>query len=397
MVDIHFLLLLVGFVLFASVIFIRFTSKIGMPVLIVFLLLGLVLDTGRYLTETISNYTIIQSISIFALITIMFSGGLDTDFTQIRPIWKEGLSLASVGVIITFLVVGLSVHFIFKMDLMLSLLLGAMVSSTDAAAIFSIFKTQNMHVMNNLDNMLELESGTNDPMAYILVTSIIFLILHPQTSMWDIVIEFVVSLVVGAVGGFLLGKGFSKILTRIRLPLEGLYPVLLLSAAILSFAVTEYFHGNGFLAVYMAGILIGNSKIKYKYTQLSFFEGFAWVMQITMFVLLGAFTSLSDLVGFIIPSLVIAGILIFVARPIAVLISLAPFKVSLRSKAFVSWAGVKGAIPIVFAFYPLVAQIPEARLLFNIVMIITCTSVLLQGSTMKLVAKHLKLLLSYGD
>lgn len=147
----------------------------------------------------------------------------------------------------------------------------------------------------------------------------------------------------------------------------------------------------------MAGILIGNSKIKYKYTQLSFFEGFAWVMQITMFVLLGAFTSLSDLVGFIIPSLVIAGILIFVARPIAVLISLAPFKVSLRSKAFVSWAGVKGAIPIVFAFYPLVAQIPEARLLFNIVMIITCTSVLLQGSTMKLVAKHLKLLLSYGD
>lgn len=397
MIDIHFLLLLVGFVLFASVIFTRFSSKIGMPILIVFLLLGLVLDTERYVTESISNYTIVQSISIFALITIMFSGGLDTDFSQIRPIWKEGLSLASVGVIITFLVVGLSVHFIFKMDLMLSLLLGAMVSSTDAAAMFSIFKTQNMHIMNNLDNMLELESGTNDPMAYILVTSIIFLILHPQTSMWDIVIEFVVSLVVGAVGGFLLGKGFSKLLTMINLPLEGLYPVLLLSAAILSFAVTEYFHGNGFLAVYMAGILIGNSKIKYKYTQLSFFEGFAWVMQIAMFVLLGAFTTLSDLVGFVIPSLVIAGILIFVARPIAVLISLAPFKVGLRSKAFVAWAGVKGAIPIVFAFYPLVAQIPEARLLFNTVMIITCTSVLLQGSTLKIVAKRLKLLLSYGD
>lgn len=397
MLEIHFLLLVAGIVLFASVIFAKLTSKIGVPVLIVFLFLGLLLDTRSFVEESVSNYTLVQSISIFALITIMFSGGLGTEFNQIKPIWKEGISLASVGVIITFLVVGLSVHLIFHMDLMLSLLLGAIVSSTDAAAVFSIFKTQNMNIMNNLDNMLELESGTNDPMAYILVTSTIFLILHPQTSMITIIANFIISLVVGAFGGYLLGKGFSWILTHVKLPLEGLYPVLLVSAAILSFAITEHFHGNGFLAVYMAGVLIGNSKIKYKYTQLSFFEGFSWVMQITMFILLGAFTTISELAGFIMPSFIIAAILIFIARPIAVCISLLPFDVGWRSKAFVSWAGVKGAIPIVFAFYPLVAQIPEASLLFNTVMIITCTSVLIQGSTLKFAAKHLKLLINYGD
>lgn len=397
MLDIHFLLLLVGVILFASVIFAKFTSKIGVPILIVFLFLGLLLDTERFVADNISNYTLIQSISIFALITIMFSGGLGTDFSQIKPIWKEGLSLASVGVIITFLIVGISVHLIFHMDLMLSLLLGAMVSSTDAAAVFSIFKTQNMNIMNNLDNVLELESGTNDPMAYILVTSTIFLILHPQTPFSNILVNFVISLVVGGIGGYLLGRCFSWILTHVKLPLGGLYPVLLVSAAILSFSITEYFHGNGFLAVYMSGVLIGNSDIKYKFTQLSFFEGFSWVMQIIMFILLGAFTSISELTGFIMPSFIIAAILIFVARPIAVVVSLLPFKVGWRSKAFISWAGVKGAIPIVFAFYPLVAQIPSATLLFNIVMVITCTSVLIQGSTLKFVAKHLKLLIDYGD
>lgn len=397
MLDIHFLLLLVGLILFASVMFAKFTSKIGVPMLVVFLFLGLLLDTENFVEASVSNYSLIQSISIFALITIMFSGGLGTDFSQIRPIWKEGLSLASFGVIITFLVVGLSVHYLFHIDLMISLLLGAMVSSTDAAAVFSIFKTQDMYVKNNLDNMLELESGTNDPVAYILVTSIIFLILHPQTAFIDIVIDFVVSLVFGAVGGYLLGKGFSWILTHVELPIEGLYPVLLLAVAILSFALTEYVHGNGFLAVYMSGILIGNSKIKYKYTQLSFFEGFAWVMQIIMFVLLGAFTTIPELTKFIFPSVIIAAILIFVARPIAVLISLAPFKVDLRSMAFVSWAGVKGAIPIVFAFYPLVSQIPGATFLFNTVMVITCASVILQGSTLKKVAKRLNLLIDYGD
>ncbi|WP_303335300.1 potassium/proton antiporter [Methanobrevibacter sp.] len=390
--DIHFLLLLAGLVLFASVLFTRFTSKIGVPILVVFLFLGIFLDTGRFVQNSISNYNLVQSISIFALITIMFSGGLDTSFGHIKPVLKEGISLSTVGVFITFIVVGLSVHYIFNMDLMLSLLLGATVSSTDAAAVFSIFRTQNMKIKYDLDNILELESGTNDPMAYIIVISIIHLILHPQTSMVQIVIQFIVSLVVGFIGGALLGKGLSIFLARLKLPIEGLYPVLLVSAAILSYAITEYFGGNGFLAVYIAGIIIGNCKIKYKELQLSFFDGFAWVMQIIMFILLGAFTDPSELLTVFVPALIISIVLIFVARPIAVLITLAPFKLNMRAKTFISWAGVKGAIPIVFAFYPLVAQIPDAMTLLNTVMVITCMSVLLQGSTLKVVAKHLNLL-----
>lgn len=392
MMDIHFLLLLAGLVLFASVLFTRFTSKIGVPILVVFLFLGIFLDTGRFVQNSISNYNLVQSISIFALITIMFSGGLDTSFGHIKPVLKEGISLSTVGVFITFIVVGLSVHYIFNMDLMLSLLLGATVSSTDAAAVFSIFRTQNMKIKYDLDNILELESGTNDPMAYIIVISIIHLILHPQTSMVQIVIQFIVSLVVGFIGGALLGKGLSIFLARLKLPIEGLYPVLLVSAAILSYAITEYFGGNGFLAVYIAGIIIGNCKIKYKELQLSFFDGFAWVMQIIMFILLGAFTDPSELLTVFVPALIISIVLIFVARPIAVLITLAPFKLNMRAKTFISWAGVKGAIPIVFAFYPLVAQIPDAMTLLNTVMVITCMSVLLQGSTLKVVAKHLNLL-----
>lgn len=365
--------------------------------MVIFLFFGIFIDVSKYLPSNINNYVFVQSISIFALIIIMFSGGMDTDFSQIKPVLKPGISLSTFGVIITTAVIGLLVHVFLGLDLMLSLLLGSIVSSTDAAAVFSIFKTQNMHIRHNLDNMLELESGTNDPMAYILVTSFIYLILHPQTGPIYIVFEFVKSLAIGLVLGYILGKGFAKVLARVTLPIEGLYPVLLLSTAILSFAITEFFGGNGFLAVYMAAVFIGNCRIKYKFTQLSFFEGIAWVMQIVMFILLGAFTFPSKLATLLIPSILIAVLLIFVARPLAVLICLAPFDIDLNSKAFISWAGIKGAVPIVFAFYPLVAQIPYAAMLFNIVTVITCISVLLQGSTLKFMAKHLGLLIDYGD
>ncbi len=392
MIDINFILLIIGSVLIVSVLLTRFTSKLGVPTLVIFIFIGIFFNFEKYIANTVSNYALVQSISIFALIVIMFSGGLDTDFDQIKSIAKPGISLATVGVIITAGTIGLLVHYLLHLDLMLSLLLGSMVSSTDAAAVFSIFKTQKLHIKHNLDNMLELESGTNDPMAYILVTSCIHLILHPQTALIDILFEFVWSLAVGLIAGYILGKVFARLLARIKLPIEGLYPVLLLSTAILSFAITEYFGGNGFLSVYMAAVIIGNCKIKYKYTQLSFFEGIAWLMQITMFILLGTFTQPMELTLVIVPAILISILLIFVARPIAVLVSLAPFKVDGNSKAFISWAGIKGAVPIVFAFYPLVAGIESARLLFNVVMVITCISVLVQGSTLKFMARKLGLL-----
>ncbi len=390
--DINFVLLVIGLILIVSIFLTKFTSRLGVPTLVIFLFFGIFFNFESFIADTISNYSIIQSISIFALIVIMFSGGLDTDFDQIRSVSKPGISLATVGVIITAFSTGLLVHYLFHLDLVLSMLLGSMVSSTDAAAVFSIFKTQNFRIKHNLDNMLEVESGTNDPIAYILVISCIHLILNPQIAFMDLLVEFVWSLAVGLICGYLLGRLFAKLLTLIKLPIEGLYPVLLLSIAILSFAITEFFSGNGFLSVYMAAVIIGNCKIKYKYTQLSFFDGMAWLMQIAMFILLGAFTQAEELTPFIVPAILISILLIFVSRPIAVLVSLAPFKLDLKSKMFVSWAGIKGAIPIVFAFYPLVAGIESAGLLFNIVMVITCISVLVQGSTLKVMAKKLGLI-----
>lgn len=388
----NLIFLAIGLLLIGSVFLSRFTSKIGIPTLVVFLIIGISLDTSNLISSTVHNYELVQTISIFALIMIMFSGGLDTEVKLMKPIVKPGLSLSTVGVVITAFIIGIVVHLMLGLDLMLSLLLGSIISSTDAAAVFSIFKTQNMKIKNNLDSMLELESGTNDPMAYILVISFIELITVPNLAISTLVIHFIQSLVLGVIFGFVLGKFFAKILAKIHLAVDGLYPVLLLSTAILSFSVSEFVGGNGFLAVYLAALIIGNSNIKNKESQMSFFEGFAWLMQVALFILLGVFTTPSELFSVLIPAVFISILIIFVARPIAVLISLAPFNVDVNSKAFVSWAGIKGAVPIVFAFYPLVYQIPGANLMFNIVLVTTCISVLLQGSTLKFMAKRFNLL-----
>lgn len=394
--EYNLIFLAIGLLLIGSVFLSRFTSKIGVPTLIVFLFIGIFLDTSNLITSTVHNYEIVQSISIFALIIIMFSGGLDTEIKLIKPVVKPGLSLSTVGVIITAFIIGIFVHLMLGLDLMLSLLLGSIISSTDAAAVFSIFKTQKMKIKNRLDSMLELESGTNDPMAYILVISFIELITVPNMSVSTLVIHFIQSLALGGILGFVLGKFFALILAKINLAVDGLYPVLLLSTAILSFSVSEFVGGNGFLAVYLAALIIGNSNIKNKESQLSFFDGIAWLMQITLFILLGVFTTPTELISTLIPAIFVSILIIFVARPIAVLASLAPFNIDVNSKAFISWAGIKGAVPIVFAFYPLVHQIPGANLMFNIVLVVTCISVLLQGSTLKYMAKHLDLLKDEG-
>ncbi len=392
MFDVHLLLLFIGILLLVCVLLGKFTAKIGVPSLLIFLIVGLLLDTNKVISDAVLTSGFVQSISIFALIIIMFSGGLDTELSNIKRVTWEGVSLSTVGVFITALVVGILVHLLFGLGWLDSFLIGSIISSTDAAAVFSIFKTQQLNIRDNLDHMLELESATNDPMAYILVTSVLYLIVHPETSMLLLVFNFFKSLALGLILGVILGKAFSKLLSRIKLKVEGLYPVLLLSAAILSFSIAEVVGGNGFLSVYISAVLIGNCKIKYKYTQLSFFEGIAWIMQIVMFVLLGAFSSIKELVPTFIPAIWIAMILTFVARPIAVLISLAPFDMDRPSKAFVSWAGIKGAVPIVFAFYPLTYGIYNAQVIFDIVMVVTCISVLVQGSTLKFMARHLKVL-----
>ena len=392
MYDINFILLVIGGLLVLSIFLSKLTSKIGVPSLVIFLFIGLLFDASNFISPTLANYQFVQYVSIFSLIIIMFSGGLNTDLDVMRPVAKKGVSLATVGVFVTAISLGLLIHFVFHYDLMMSLLLASIVSSTDAAAVFSIFNSSHIKLKNDLDKILELESATNDPMAYILVSSFIYVILNPAVSSAELAVLFVKSLVFGILVGFILGKVFAEILCRIHLSVEGLYPVLLFAAALLSFAVAEIIGGNGFLAVYIAALVIGDYKIKFKSDQLSFFDGLAWLMQIIMFIMLGVFTTPDELVFVFVPAIFVSLMLIFVARPLAVLVSLAPFRIGARPKAFLAWSGVKGAVPIVFAFYPLVYGIPGATMIFDIVMVITFVSVIFQGSTIKFMAEHMGLI-----
>lgn len=391
MYDINTILLILGGLLFLSIFLSRFSSKIGIPSLIVFLFIGLIFDASNFIHPTVESFQIVQYLSTFALIIIMFSGGLNTDYNQVKPIVKQGVSMATVGVIVTAFSIGVLIHFIFQFDLMVSLLLGSIISSTDAAAVFSIFDSPDIKIKDNLDHILELESATNDPVAYILVSSILFMVLTPTVSLFDFVVVFIKSIVFGAVGGYVLGKAFAWILKKVILSVEGLYPVLLFTMAILSFSIVETVGGNGFLAVFITSFIIGNSQIKHKDYQLSFFDGLSWLMQILLFILLGVFTSPDELVPMIVPAIIISLILTLIARPLAVFISLLPFRMGLKPKLFLAWSGIKGAVPIVFAFYPLVAGIPEATMIFDTVMMITFISVIIHGTSIKFVARHLGL------
>ncbi|WP_409200335.1 potassium/proton antiporter [Methanobrevibacter sp. DSM 116169] len=391
LVSINVILFGLGALLLVSVILSKFSSILGIPTLIVFLLLGLVIDFGPIMQPTIDNYTIVLNISIFALIIIMFTGGLETDFQEMKPIAKEGIALSTIGVFLTAFVTGFLFHLITGVNFYLSLLVGATISSTDVAAVFSIFKSNATNLKHGLDKILELESATNDPTAYVLTTSLIYFILHPASSVIEIIFMFFQSIIVGAVIGYLFGLFFTRIIKSIHLEVDGLYPVLLIGVAVFTYACSEFLGGNGFLAVYLSALIIGNRLSLHRKPQASFFEGLSWLMQVVMFIILGMFTLPNELFINAAASLLVALIIIFVARPVAVFLTLIPFKYDFKSKLFLSWAGIKGAVPIVFAFYPLVYSIPGAYMVFNTVFFVTIISMLLQGSTVYKIADKLGL------
>ncbi|HBK40436.1 MAG TPA: potassium/proton antiporter, partial [Porphyromonadaceae bacterium] len=273
------------------------------------------------------------------------------------------------------------------------MLLASTVSSTDSASVFGILRSKGLMLKNNLRPLLELESGSNDPMAYMLTVTFISLINSGNDPNYVMVaVNIVVQLVVGALLGYFLGRFSVVIINRIRMDNTSLYPVLLLITGIFIFAVTYYLKGNGYLAVYIAGLVIGNSKFAHKRTSMSFMDGFAWMSQILLFLTLGLLVNPSELVPVLIPGIIIALFMIFIARPITVYLCLIPFKrISFRDKAYISWVGLRGAVPIIFAILPLAAGVPGARTVFNIVFVITIVSLLYQGTSLPIVAKWLGL------
>ncbi|KAF5063441.1 potassium/proton antiporter [Methanobacterium aggregans] len=384
-------LLLGSLLLFISIVLSKTSHRLGVPSLLFFLLIGMLAGSEGIGGIYFDDPYIVQFVGIIALIFILFSGGLDTKWGDVKPVLWKGVGLSTVGVLITSLTVGFFINWVTGFPIMESFLIGSIISSTDAAAVFSIFRSKKSGLKNNLEHLLELESGSNDPMAYFLTVTIIFLILNPETSLPAMVMSLIQSIGLGVLLGILSGKGMVEIINRIKLHLEGLYPVLTIALAILIFSLTNYVGGNGYLSVYIAALILGNSDFVHKKEQIQFHDGMALLMQIIMFLTLGLLVFPSQMIPVMGVGILISLFLILVARPLAVFICLSPFRVGFKDQIFISWVGIKGAVPIILATYPIVAGVTGADLIFNVVFFITITSALIQGSTINTAAKYLGL------
>lgn len=383
-------ILLVGsLLLFISIIAGKTSYKFGVPTLVLFLAIGMLAGTDGIGGISFDDPQIAQLIGIISLNFILFSGGLDTDWKAIRPIMKEGFALSTLGVLLTAVGLGTFVYYVTDFTIYESLLLGSIVSSTDAAAVFSILRSKNLALRSNLRPTLEMESGSNDPMAYVLTIAFLGLVINQDKGFASIIPLFLQQMIVGTIAGFAFGKLSKIIINRIKLDFEGLYPVLVIALMFITFSVTDFVGGNGFLAIYICAVFLGNQYLIHKKTILKMYDGLAWLMQIVLFLTLGLLVFPSQIVPVIGIGLIISLFLIFVARPVAVFISLIPFKMRLRRRVYISWVGLRGAVPIVFATYPLLAGIDKAGMMFNIVFFISLTSILIQGTTLSIVAKWL--------
>jgi cell volume regulation protein A len=383
-------ILLIGSVLLLiSIIAGKTTKRLGVPTLILFLIVGILAGSEGIGGIYFDNAALAQFIGIIALNFILFSGGLDTDWQAIKPVFWKGLSLSTIGVCLTAVSVGLFVHYAFGFSIPEGMLLGSIVSATDAAAVFSILRNKGIGLKGYLRPVLELESGSNDPMAYFLTITFTSVITAGNFNWLEIIPDFLIEFLLGGAIGYIMGIGSVWLVNNMKIETEGLYPVLCLALAIFTYSITHYLGGNGFLAIYLCAIIIGNSKMIHKRSIIKFFDGQAWLMQIILFLTLGLLVFPSRIVPLIGMGLTISAFLIFIARPIGVFAALSWFRSNTRSKAFVSWVGLRGSVPIVFATYPLLAGIEKADLIFNLVFFISVTSVLLQGTTLGYVAKLL--------
>ncbi len=375
--------------MFISILASKVAARAGVPALLLFLLIGMLAGSdglgGIYFDEP----QLVQAVGVVALIFILFSGGVSTRWDDIRPVLWSGVSLSTVGVIVTALAVGLFVSEVFNFTLAEGMLLGAIIASTDAAAVLSVLRGKSVRLKGRLRQLLELESGSNDPMAVFLTIGMIALITTPESRPIDLIPLFVLQMMIGAAIGALAGRLMVEAVNRLRLEYDGLYPVLTIAFVLLVYGLTAVINGNGFLAVYLAGLIMGNRKFIHKNSLLHFHDGVAWLMQIVMFLTLGLQLFPSRLPPVVPAGLMIALFLIFVARPLSVFISLAFSGFNVREKAFISWVGLRGAAPIILATFPLLAAVPQASTIFNLIFFIVLTSVLLQGTLIVPVARWL--------
>ena len=392
-------ILLVGSVLlFVSIIVGKTGYKFGVPTLLLFLLVGMLFGSDG-LGMQFHNADEAQFIGMVALSIILFSGGMDTKFNDVRPIMAQGIMLSTIGVLLTAFFTGIFIWWISGMSwsniafpITTSLLLASTMSSTDSASVFAILRSQNINLKHNLRPMLELESGSNDPMAYMLTIVLIQLVQASGVSSGDIALSFAIQFIVGGALGYALGRTAVFMLNRLNIDNQSLYPILLLAFVFFTFSITDLFKGNGYLAVYIAGMIVGNNKIKHRKEITTFMDGLSWLFQIIMFLCLGLLVNPHEMLDVAIVATLIGVFMIFIGRPLSVFLCLLPFKnMTTKSRIFISWVGLRGAVPIIFATYPVVAGIEGANMIFNIVFFITIVSLIVQGTTISTMANKLKL------
>lgn len=393
-------ILLIGSVLiFTSILISKTGYRFGIPTLLLFLLVGMAFGSDG-LGIQFNSASDAQFIGMMALSIILFSGGMDTRYSDIKPVLKQGILLSTVGVLVTTLLTGLFIYFLsnhtqanIELTLLVSLLLAATMSSTDSASVFSLLRSQRMNLKYNLRPMLELESGSNDPMAYMLTIVLIQVI--GSGSNFDIVIilkDLFLQFLFGGVLGYAFGKFSVWLINKIELSNSSLYPILLLSIIFITFTLTDLVKGNGYLAVYIAGMIVGNARLAYRKETNTFMNGLTWLFQIIMFLTLGLLVNPHEMIDIAVTALLIGIFIILIARPVSVFLCLLPFKgISNKARIFISWVGLRGAVPIIFATYPVIAQIPGSNQLFNTVFFITLLSLIIQGMTISKMARWLKL------
>ncbi|NLJ14710.1 MAG: potassium/proton antiporter [Ignavibacteria bacterium] len=398
-ITVELFLLVISILIFISLLVGKMGSRFGVPTLLLFLLIGVLFGVDGVGIE-FNSPVITQAIGVVALNIILFSGGMDTRMSEIKPIAVQGFILATVGVFLTALFTGIFIYWLtnnffnaITFPLLESFLLASVMSSTDSASVFSILRSKNLVLKENLRPLLEFESGSNDPMAYMLTIVLIQLIQSPEIDTVAAVIMFFKQLIIGGLAGYLLGKKvFVRIINKINLENDALYSVLLVTLMFFLFGLTTFIGGNGYLAVYIGGLFVGNSQFVHKRSSLKFFDGMTWLVQIIMFLTLGLLVNPSELLPIAGVGIAVGFFMIFVSRPLTVYTCLLPFrKMSLRAKNYVSWVGLRGAVPIIFATYPWVAGIAQAKTIFNIVFFITIISLLVQGTSVSVMAKWLKL------
>lgn len=400
------ILLIASVLLMSAIIFNKVGGKFGVPSLLIFILVGILAGSDGILGIQFEDFSLAQNVGIVAISYILFMGGLSVNIDEIKPIIKEGIVLATAGVFVTAIIVGLCSYYLLNLSILECFLLGAIISSTDAAAVFGVLRSKSISLANNLKPLLEFESGSNDPMAVFLTLGVIGLILN-KLNPTELVFDFFKQMILGIALGFIIAKLTTKIINKIKLEYDSLYVVITLACVIFTYSFISIIGGNGFIGVYVCGLAMAGEKFVNKKTLIKFHDAIAWLMQIIMFLILGLLVNFKE--GFVHTkeALIVALIITFVARPIAVFLCDIGFNRSVKEKLMISWVGLRGAAPIVLATFPLTAEIPQATEIFNIVFFVVIISVLLQGTTIPYIAKILGIdaplevqhdsIIEYGD